>query len=97
MLYANSTLNDNYHYGKLCIEKGQRLQRELKQVVNFLHRDSIVYQLYRVIAPFQFSSKLFYTDFSQLFSFYVNITCLRFINAQSSLHTGVANISTPTS
>ena len=93
MLYANSTLNDNYHYGKLCIEKGQRLQREPKQVVNYLHRDSIVYQLNRVLTLSQLSSKSFLADFSQLFSFYVNITCLRFINAQSSLHTGVANTS----
>ena len=84
-------VNDNYHKVKLCIEKGQRLQREPKQVVNFLHCDSIVYQLNRVITLSQLSSKLFLTDFSQLFSFYVNINCLRFINAQSSLYTGVAD------
>ena len=87
-------VNDNYHKVKLCIEKGQRLQRKQKQVVNFLHRDSIVYQLNRVLTLSQLSSKSFLTDFSQLFSFYVNINCLRFINAQSRLYSGVANIST---
>ena len=90
MLYANNTLNDNYHYGKLSIEKGQYLQRTVIQVVNYLHLDSIVYQLYRVLKDKNI-------DLCRVYSKDVLVPCLRFINAQSSLYTGVANISTPAS
>jgi len=75
---------DNYHLVKLCIEKGQYLQRKQKQVVNFLHRDSIVYQLNRVLKDINI-------DLCRIYSKDVSLHCFRFINAQSCLHTGVAD------